>query len=594
MLRINRVIIAIAALLSLSMVAWGQEDDYAAGLSQVPYAGNLEIKVWVDKGSDATYQPGDDIRVYFRTNRDAYVILYNIDTRGNVHLLYPYEYRDRRFAEANRTYRIPDLRDDYYLRVNGPEGVERIVAIATREPFPIPDLGWNYDPDQLTNEDYYYLHQPEGEDIWDFIERLNHRLVPDYLDYELDVVTFKVKPRYTQRYYVEPSFYFSYHSYPYWYSPDLYFGAVYFDYPFHAAIYIDGIFFGYAPLYLPYFLYGRHYVTIYHQGYLIYRDYCYVRPHYRNTFYVPRDRIYKHYAHTYQKDYRVIKEKPDIFWTKVRELNTKYKYTPAIKDDFRLGQSKEKFKGQSVSQPQLSKEKQFKERFKPTTGDQLIKQEGNRDKFKGQVVSEPKMSKEKQFKERLKPSTGDGLVKLDDKKQKNTWSNKLESPEKKVRQSKEDQFRQQESSKDIQSGKSFKSESNLSPEKQLKKSKESQFRQQEEFSKGEKTFKSESNSSPEKQLKKSKESQLRQLEETHFRQSKESEYRQAEQTQIRKEAERSGSDFKPEKIEKVKSVERTPDNSNTGIKRESSSKQSVPAPPRQSGKAERSAPTGKR
>src|SRR5574341_2000615 len=217
MLRISRITLAIAALLLLTAAAWAQSEEDYNYISQQPYGNKLNVKVWVDKGDNATYQPGEDIRVYFRTNRDAYVVVYNIDTRGNVHLLYPYEYRDRRFVEGNRPYRIPGLRDDYYLKVNGPQGTERIVAIATREPFYVPELGWNLEPDQLTEEDYYYMHKPEGEDDWDFIERLNHRIVPDYVDYELDVATFQVEPRYPKRYYTEPSFYFSYSSYPYWY-----------------------------------------------------------------------------------------------------------------------------------------------------------------------------------------------------------------------------------------------------------------------------------------------------------------------------------------------------------------------------------------
>jgi|GEM_PF-2974640 len=481
MLRISRITLAIAALLIFSAAAWAQPGEDYNNISRQPNGSNFNVKVWVDKGDKATYEPGEDIRVYFRTNRDAYVIVYNIDTRGNVHLLYPYEYRDSRFVEGNRPYRIPGLRDDYYLKVNGPQGTERIVVIATREPFYIPDLGWNFDPDQLTEEDYYYLNKPEGEDDWDFIERLNHRIVPDYVDYELDVATFQVEPRYPKRYYTEPSFYFSYSSYPYWYSPDVYFGAVYFDYPFHAAIYIDGIFFGYTPYYLPYFLYGRHYVTIYHQGYLVYRDYCYVRPHYRNTFFIPRDRIYKNYTQRYAKDYRVIKEKPEIFWTKVREQNTKYKATPVIKDDFRVGkifkdkyQTQDKFKGQVVTEPKMSKEKQFKERLKATTGDPLIKLEGNRDKFKGQAVSEPKISKEKQFKERFQATTGDQLNKIEAQKEKNNWSDKSESPEKRLRQvkgavkiddnlgkftqreSKEQTFRQEYEKRESQESRSFK------------------------------------------------------------------------------------------------------------------------------------------
>jgi len=582
MLRISRITLAIAALVLLTAAAWAQPEEDYNYISQQPNGNKLDLKVWVDKGDKATYEPGEDIRVYFRTNRDAYVVVYNIDTRGNVHLLYPYEYRDSRFVEGNRPYRIPGLRDDYSLKVNGPQGTERIVAIATREPFYIPDLGWNNNPDQLTEEDYYYLNKPEGEDDWDFIERLNHRIVPDYVDYELDVATFQVEPRYPKSYYTNPSSYFSYSSYPYWYSPDVYFGAVYFDYPFRAAIYIDGIFFGYTPFSLPYFLYGRHYVSIYNQGYLVYRDYCYVRPHYQNRFYVPRDRIYKNYTSRYTKDYRVIKEKPDIFWTKVRELNTKYKATPVIKDDFTIGkvykdkyQAQEKSKGQVVTEPKISKEKQFKERLKATTGDQLIKVEGKQDKSKGQAVSEPKASKEKQFQERLKATTGDQLIKVKDQQDKSKGQSISEPKISKEKQFKErfqattgDQLNKIEGQKQ----KSYSSEKADTPEKRLRQEKEAvkiddnlgKFTQNE-----------------------SKEQTFR----------KEIETRESQESRSYKEVQQDQPNYKTDKVEKAekpKSVEKVRDNPTQGSGKEPSFKSPPRSAPDNSGKVERNAPKGKR
>src|SRR4030065_1024455 len=115
MLKLNRIMAGLLAVVFLTVIVRAQEEDYS-DLTKRSYGSKLDIKVWVDKGENAGYEPGEDIRVYFKTNRDAYVIIYDIDTRGNVHLLYPYDYRDRRFAEAYRTYRIPDLRDDYTLR----------------------------------------------------------------------------------------------------------------------------------------------------------------------------------------------------------------------------------------------------------------------------------------------------------------------------------------------------------------------------------------------------------------------------------------------------------------------------------------------
>lgn len=408
MLKITKTMAGILAVLFVTAAAWAQEDDYS-NLSRPSYGTKLDIKVWVDKGENASYEPGDDIRVYFRTNQDAHVIVYDIDTRGNVHLLYPYDYRDTRFVEGNRPYRIPSLRDDYYLKVNGPEGTEKIVAIATREPFYIPNLGWDLDSDQLTEEDFYYMRKPEGEDDWDFVERLNHRIVPDYVDYELDVTSFRVEARYPRQYYTEPSFYFGYHRYPYWYSPDYYFGAVYFDYPYHAGIYIDGIFFGYTPLYLPYFVYGRHYVTIYHYGYIVYRDYCYIQPHYSNRFFVPRDRIYKYYTQRYTKDYRIIKDKPEIFWTKVRQLNTKYRPTPVIKDDFsvrkvekeRIRQT-DKLRVTETSRPRMSKEKEFRDKFRASGGEKLSRLEGTKEKSFKSVINdtpEQRLRREREIRE---------------------------------------------------------------------------------------------------------------------------------------------------------------------------------------------------
>ncbi|MCK4233672.1 DUF4384 domain-containing protein [candidate division WOR-3 bacterium] len=99
---------------------------------------NLEIDVSVDKGDEAVYYDEEPIFISFRTTENAYVIIYDIDTDGNLHLIFPEREEGRGFIRANRTYQIPADNDDYSLRIKGPPGEEFICAVASTEPLRIP------------------------------------------------------------------------------------------------------------------------------------------------------------------------------------------------------------------------------------------------------------------------------------------------------------------------------------------------------------------------------------------------------------------------------------------------------------------------
>src|SRR5574341_120401 len=303
------VIMALLSVFFMGSLALADHDEYSGTLVRAP-RGDLDINVWTDQGSNAIYHPGDDIRIYFRTNHDAFVVIYNVDTRGYVHLLYPYNYRDSRFVQGRRTYSIPSSRDDYDLLVDGPSGTEQIVAIASWDPFDLPNLGWDSEDGEKGDYDYenedeygpgtgYYLRRDDNEDEEEFIDRLNSRIIPrDYDDYSVDVTYFRVKYRHPRSYYTYPGYY----GYPYYYDS---FGACYFDYPFGAAIYIDGFFFGYTPLFLPYFIVGRHYVYVIYHHNVVYRDYFHVYPKQKVVFNISPYKKFKFYNDRFSpKDYR--------------------------------------------------------------------------------------------------------------------------------------------------------------------------------------------------------------------------------------------------------------------------------------------------
>jgi hypothetical protein len=201
----------------------------------------LDVEVWTD---DDEYYEGEEISIQFRANKDCYAVVYNIDTRGNVSLLYPSDQYDDIKIERDRTYRIPDSYDDYELTVSGPEGVEYIQIVASLTPLPIPD--W-YGGSELVCY----------EDPIDFMDYINAEYFGDReTRLALDMTIFRVNEWHDA--YFRPVYV---HDYPYcsWNTC----GTVYFDYPWGASIYIDGIYWGCAPLFIPRIYYGWHWVTIY-------------------------------------------------------------------------------------------------------------------------------------------------------------------------------------------------------------------------------------------------------------------------------------------------------------------------------------------
>lgn len=94
----------------------------------------LRVDVWVSGGTDRVFHPGESVVVCFRANRDAFVLIYDIDTEGRAHRLYPRTAYDSEYVEGGVTYSVPGRGAGYRLMVSGPAGVETIVATASDLP----------------------------------------------------------------------------------------------------------------------------------------------------------------------------------------------------------------------------------------------------------------------------------------------------------------------------------------------------------------------------------------------------------------------------------------------------------------------------
>ena len=203
----------------------------------------LDVEIWSDH-SDGEYYEGDRVTLFYRVNRDAFVVVYSVDSRGRVNMLFPSNPGQDNFVAGGETHRLPGGNDDYDLVISGPEGVENIQVIASRERFTIPD--W-YPNSGLV---------AETDDIHDYMDWLNDRY---FVKYEGQRFAFDRTALYInewEQYYFRP-IYRPY--YPSWTVS----GNIYFDYWYGSSIYIDGIYWGISPLYIPRLYVGWHTFTVY-------------------------------------------------------------------------------------------------------------------------------------------------------------------------------------------------------------------------------------------------------------------------------------------------------------------------------------------
>lgn len=95
-----------------------------------------QVKVWTDKGDNTgnnnpIYYVGERIYVSFQVNKDSYVTIYDIDSTGNVNILFPNPYHKDNFVRGGRIYTLPTTNYGYDLVIKGPTGKEILYALAS-------------------------------------------------------------------------------------------------------------------------------------------------------------------------------------------------------------------------------------------------------------------------------------------------------------------------------------------------------------------------------------------------------------------------------------------------------------------------------
>jgi hypothetical protein len=82
----------------------------------------------------SSFQIGDTVAFQFSAEQECYLTLIDIGTSGKVTKMFPNKMNESNKVEAAKTYTIPASDSGFIFKVEGPEGLEYVKAIATLEP----------------------------------------------------------------------------------------------------------------------------------------------------------------------------------------------------------------------------------------------------------------------------------------------------------------------------------------------------------------------------------------------------------------------------------------------------------------------------
>jgi len=103
----------------------------APGPSASGAGDGIRMKLWAER---PRYKVGETVKVFFESNKDAYVTLVNVGTSGRITILYPNKFSPSSAVKAGRTYAVPGTGERYRLALRGPSGVELVYALLTATP----------------------------------------------------------------------------------------------------------------------------------------------------------------------------------------------------------------------------------------------------------------------------------------------------------------------------------------------------------------------------------------------------------------------------------------------------------------------------
>ncbi|WP_309570267.1 DUF4384 domain-containing protein [Deinococcus sp.] len=136
--------LALSALLGLGVAHAGPAKITAQSIIVNPVETTLNVDVWVNKDpggkANPAYRKGEQVEIGVKTNQDAYVYLFNVNANGKIDLFFPNSYEESNFVKAGVIRVFPTQNAKYALTVGGPNGQDKLLALASSTELTIDDI----------------------------------------------------------------------------------------------------------------------------------------------------------------------------------------------------------------------------------------------------------------------------------------------------------------------------------------------------------------------------------------------------------------------------------------------------------------------
>lgn len=127
-----------ATLVSVAVPAFAAPVLSAQSIIVNPVPTNLNARVWVDRNPSGkatpNYRVGDRITLYTSVNENAYVYLFNVNPDGSTDQILPNRYSGSNYLRAGQVRAFPAVGDKFTFDVSGPNGLNRVLVLASRRP----------------------------------------------------------------------------------------------------------------------------------------------------------------------------------------------------------------------------------------------------------------------------------------------------------------------------------------------------------------------------------------------------------------------------------------------------------------------------
>ena len=98
--------------------------------------GRLNVTAWVDH-ADNTYAVGEQVRLYVKPSKDAYVTVLNVGPSGQTTMLFPNAHQKDNKIPGNQAVEIPSAASGASIKAAAPVGRELIKVVASTSPVPL-------------------------------------------------------------------------------------------------------------------------------------------------------------------------------------------------------------------------------------------------------------------------------------------------------------------------------------------------------------------------------------------------------------------------------------------------------------------------